>query len=175
MGKRIFTAAEIAKLLTSQEGSDIELSLGNGLKAIRMGKGDDGPPIFTMERNGKGEGFGLNHRLEDADAAELAELSAIVWAFADQFGPSAVLEDELTPDALADKPEPEGIEPDPLGLTPDRLREIIADPALARRLATGTATKDETLDTLLTPDSIMRPGAGEGDPLSYPGDEKGEL
>jgi hypothetical protein len=157
MDKRVFTAKEIATLLTSQAGSDIELNLSEGLKVIRMASRER--PVFMIERAGK-----PTHSLDEADAAELAEFSTIVWAFAGEFLPSGDAADELTPDALKDKPdddpltpdalrekpEPENLAPDPTGLTPERLRDIIADPGLARRLATGTATKDETL----TPENL---------------------
>jgi hypothetical protein len=159
MNKRTFTAKEIATLLTSQAGSDIELNLGNGLRAVRMATKDR--PVFQIDRAGKDL-----HNLDDADPAELAELSAIVWTFADQFGPTEdALEEPLTPERFKDKPEPENIEPDPLGLTPDHLRGIIADPGLARRLAAGTATAED----LIVPDAL-KDEPDDSDPLAYPGD-----
>jgi hypothetical protein len=62
--------------------------------------------------------------------------------------------DALVPDALREKPDDPNLEDDPLGLTPDSLRAIIADPELARRLATGTATPAENLESLLMPESL---------------------
>lgn len=102
--------------------------------------------------------------------AELAEISAILWAKyapflpddSDDLTPDELREkpdtaeglDALVPDALREKPEDPNLEPDPLGLTPGSLRAVIADPGLARRLAMGTATPAEKIDALLTPDEL---------------------
>jgi hypothetical protein len=161
MNKRTFTAREVATLLTSQAGSDGELDLGNGIKAVRMASHDR--PVFKIERAGK-----ETHFLDDADAGELAELSAIVWTFAKEFMPSDDADERLTPDWMRPAPERTDLEPDPSGLTPDHLREIIADPGLAHRLATGRATADD----ILTPEHLK--AEPDGDPLAYPGDAKGD-
>lgn len=129
--KRMFTAAEVAFLLRNEanEDNDYAVDLGNGLKAVQMAVKDG--LTFKIERNGK------DHFLEDANAAELAEISGILRA---KFAPFiSTGEDEslaypggedkpdagdpLIPDALRLKPDDPNLEPDPLGLTPDALRE----------------------------------------------------
>ena len=158
MQKKAFTAAEITSLFMTQAGADTELDLGGGLRAVRMATKDR--PVFSIERDGK-----QLYHLDEANAGELVEISAVLWEkYAPFVSTAGDLEERLTPDALKDRPERTDLEPDPLGLTPDHLREIIKDPALARRLATGTATRDD----ILTPENLK--DKPEGDPLAYPGD-----
>jgi hypothetical protein len=165
--RRTFSAAEIARLLKSHVDDDETFELGPELKAIKMAahSGD----VFQIERLGQ-----VPHFLRDAAATELAEISAALW---DKLGPDFIggqdvdeltpdnlkdvldTGDPLVPDALRDKPEPDNLAPDPLGLTPDCLRDIITDPGLAKRLATGTATEAERFEDLLTPDGLR--GQGE--------------
>jgi hypothetical protein len=157
---RTFTPDEIARLFKSQAHEpDFIIDLGEGFKAIQQAAHSG--LIFQIERNGKA------HALADADAAELKEISGILWARFEPFinTPDSDLTpdelkdkpddgDPLVPDELREKPDPANLEADPLGLTPDSLRAIIADPELARRLATGTATAEEKTDSLLTPDNL---------------------
>ena len=148
--RRTFTAKEILKLLSTQAlNDDLGLNLGGGfiVKQTAAAYKDPEHPSFMLEHNGKYLG-----NLEDAGEETIKEISKILW---DKYEPFITsIDDELTPDALREKPEPENLEPDPLGLTPDHLREIITDPGLARRLAAGTATAEEKLDDLLTPDAL---------------------
>jgi hypothetical protein len=153
---RSFSADEIARLLKSQVGGDDEsFELKAGLRAVHMAAHSG--LVFQIEREGQ-----TPHFLRDADAAELAEISGILW---NRLGTQFVGQgdDDLTPDALNDEPDagdplipdalrdvPDPLEGTPEGLTPDSLRDIIADPGLARRLATGMATVDD----LLTPNEL---------------------
>ena len=164
MNKRTFTADEIARILNSLAGDD-PFDLGGGLMAVRMASKDK--ILFTLERDGQ------EHPLKDAAAAELAAISAVLWEKGKAFIPDDPA-DELTPDdekgkpdplavtvegllmpgELKKKPDPANLAPDPLGLCPNEARTIIADPELARRLATGTATDAEKLADLLTPEDL---------------------
>ncbi len=125
MKGRTFSADEIARLFKTQViGEDLAFDLGNGIKAVQMAA--QSGLVFNIERDGK------THLLKDADAAELAEISGILW---DRFGAdfislSEALADALTPDALKDKPDDNPLVPDSLKdepedgdpLTPDSLR-----------------------------------------------------
>jgi hypothetical protein len=152
--RRVFSAGEIAKILSSQAGADLELDLGNGLKAIRSAMKDR--PRFMMERDGKASGFGLNHYLEDADAAELAELSGILWEkVSPQFLDSLeILDEKLTPDALLEKSE-DVLDP----MTPDSLKEDEdlaegLDALVPDALREKKGPAEPTLEDLLTPDRL---------------------
>jgi len=248
--RRTFTADEINRLLNSLAGDD-PYDLGGGLVAVRMA----GSKIsFKIERDGKGE-----HFLKDADTAELAEISAVLWERGKEFLPDDTvpdktpkrweekdarfvckdtacgrlclrrdlcpencdllarglataaqkkrLDDLLMPDWMKEKSDPlegtpAGLMPDYLRdpepdsdlaarrakmtpeerrvdelkpdwfleiekkeraeaalsltdqLVPDNLRAIIKDPALAKRLHDGTATAQEKIEDLLSPESL---------------------
>lgn len=130
MKGRTFTAAELARILKTQAHEpDYTIDLGEGFKAVQMA--EHSGLVFNIERNGH------THALAGADAAELAEISEILWA---EFGPPMnTLDDLLTPDELRDKPDP--LAGTPEGLTPDALREM-PDPAAG------------TIEGLLTPDDL---------------------
>jgi len=155
---RTFSADEIAKILKSQNVGEIELA--DGLRAIQMATKNG--LVWTLEvgdiRNG------ADIFLRDADAAMLSKISEILWTkIAPQFlSIHEILDPELTPENLIEKPEdddmtplelrdPEpdkSLEPDPLGLIPDALRE-----------KKGPA--EPTLEDLLTPDAL-RDAKNEG-------------
>ncbi len=157
--RRILTVDEITRVLKNQHGDEFELP--GEIKVERMAT--QGGGVFKVKVGREGQ----EHLLRDCGPAEIEKISAALW---DEFGSCASnAEDDLTPawlkdkpddgdpltpDDLKDKPEPENLEPDPHGLTPDRLRDIIADPGLARRLADGTATPAEKLDDLLMPENL---------------------
>ena len=173
MSKRVFTASEIARLLKGQvEGPDFVYVLGENFRAVQMASKDG--LVFSIERGSIRNG--ADYYLKDASPAALAEISEILWTrLGPQFETSSV-EDILTPDELKepvdDLPVDEsGLKPDwyrrlekeekdesvlsrEEQLVPNHLRDIVADPALARRLHDGTATAQEKLDDLLIPDNL---------------------
>ena len=164
--RRTFNAGEIAKILSSQKLNDhYALDLGNGLIAYQTAAAYKDPkhPSFLLERNGQLEG-----NLEDMDEATLKELSEILWEkISPQFGMSEKekLWDELMPENLTGEDDEDIQIPDELRATkdpaeraledlllPSRLIDIIQNPGLARKLADGTATERERLESELMPD-----------------------
>jgi len=115
MNKRTFTPDELARLFKGQvnEANEGIIDLGGGIKVMQMAKREG--LLFQVQRDGKGE-----HFLKDADAAELAEISEMLWAKYGPFIPDR--RDELIPDELKDAPEDTDLEPDPTGLKPDWIR-----------------------------------------------------
>ena len=113
---RTLTAGELARLFKSQiHEPDFTIDLGENFRVIQMAAKSG--LVFEIERNGKA------HLLADAGAAELAEISAILWAKYGSFiGPAADDLDFLTPDELKEKPdEAEGTIDE---LVPDELRDV---------------------------------------------------
>jgi hypothetical protein len=153
--RRTFNADEIAKILRSQNGDEFDLA--DGLRAVRMA--NKSGLVWTIEvgdiRNG------ADIFLKDADPAMLNKISEILWTkVAPQFLSSQeILDPELTPENLIEKPEDNDmtplelrekpddptLEPDPTGLIPDYLRK-----------KKGPA--EPTLEDELTPDRLRSEG-----------------
>jgi len=127
--RRTFTAAELAQLFKRlAREPDFAVELAPGFRAVQMA--EKSGLKFKIERNG------TEQSLADSAAAELEEISGLLWDKIGAFLSS--IEDELTPDALKPEPDDPDLVPDPLGLTPDSLREK-KDPL------------EGTVESLLTP------------------------
>jgi len=151
---RTFSADEIAKILRSHGVPEFDLA--DGLKAVQMASHSG--LVWTIEVGTVRDGADIF--LKDASSAMLNKISEILWAkIAPQFLSShEILDPELTPESLIEKPEdddmtplelrePEpddSLEPDPTGLVPDWAREKKgpAKPSLEDDL-TPDALRDE--------------------------------
>jgi len=135
---RTFSADEIAKILRSHGVPEFELA--DGLKAVQMAT--SGGLVWTIHRGDK------EYQLRDAQAAELVELSEILWTkIAPQFLASReILDDKLTPDALLEKSE-DVLDP----MTPDNLKEV-EDPAEGLDALVPDALREKKDDPNLEPD-----------------------
>jgi len=161
---RIFSADEITRILGSQihdADRDFSIDLGSGLRAVAAAavykalKAGEKPDHynFLLEMDGK-----ELHELEKATPEELAKISDFIWKnVAPQFLSShEILDPELTPENLIEKPEDddmtplelrdpepdESLKPDPTGMVPDGLREK------------KNPLDDGSLESLLTPDRL---------------------